>query len=168
MVNCFRSNSYYNLKRTLSLILLFYHYPTAKVRKKNEFIIFSLLKRHMFANKEEPHPQPLSEWRGEWKPLFASKGKPLPQPLSEWRGEWKPLFANKGGVSLMQGEALLDIRKRPSRLEKGVSFNSRIQLPLFPLTILSHPTNSIHAPLHSERGRGEALFGLWGRLGGVT
>ena len=41
------------------MILLFYHYPTAKVRKKNEFIIFSLLKRHMFANKEEPHPQPL-------------------------------------------------------------------------------------------------------------
>ena len=65
MVNCFRSNSYYNLKKTLSLILLFYHYPTAKVRKKNESIIFSLLKRHMFANKEEPHPQPLSEWRGE-------------------------------------------------------------------------------------------------------
>ena len=132
MVNCFRYNSYYNLKRTLSLILLFYHYPTAKVRKKNEFIIFSLLKRHMFANKEEPHPQPLSEWRGEW---------------------WL-LFANEGGVSLMQGEALLDIRKRPSAIEKGVSFNSRIWLPLFPLTILSHPTNSIHAPLHSERGRG--------------
>ena len=102
----------------------------------------------------QPHPQPLSEWRGEWKPLFADKGKPLPQPLSEWRGEWKLLFANEGGVSLMQGKALLDIRKRPSAIEKGVSFNSRIWLPLFPLTILSHPTNSIHAPLHSERGRG--------------
>ena len=58
----------------------------------------------------------------------------------------------------MQGEALLDIRKRPSAIEKGVSFNSRIQLPLFPLTILSHPTNSIHAPLHSERGRGRGFF----------
>ena len=73
----------------------------------------------------------------------------------------------------MQGEALLDIRKRPSRLEKGVSFNSRIQLPLFPLTILSHPTNSIHAPLHSERGRGGgSIWALgeagWGNLKPIT
>ena len=87
--------------------------------------------------------------------------QPHPRPLSEWRGEWVLLFANEGGVSLMQGEALLDIRKRPSAIEKGVSFNSRIWLPLFPLTILSHPTNSIHAPLHSERGRGWGCS--WGR-----
>ncbi|EID32417.1 hypothetical protein HMPREF9969_1518 [Prevotella sp. oral taxon 306 str. F0472] len=31
------------------------------------------------------------------------------------------MFANKGGVSLMQGEALFDIRKRPLQIEKGVS-----------------------------------------------
>ena len=139
MVNCFRSNSYYNLKRTLSLILLFYHYPTAKVRKKNESIIFSLLKRHISSI--------IMGWGMQRK-------KPLPRPLSEWRGGGKPLFANKGGGSLMQGEALLDIRKRPSPIEKGVSFNSRIWLPLFPLTIFSHPTSSIHSPLHSKRGRG--------------
>ena len=145
MVNCFRYNSYYNLKRTLSLILLFYHYPTAKVRKKNEFIIFSLLKRHISSI--------IMGWGMQRK-------KPLPRPLSEWRGEWKPLFANKGGVSLVWRKALFITKKRPSRLEKGVSFNSRIQLPLFPLTIFSHPTNSIHAPLHSERGRGWGLLSV--------
>ena len=102
--------------------------------------------------------------------------QPLPRPLSEWRGEWRLLFANKGGVSSMQGKPLFDRKKRLSRLEKGVSlillkaspspskggdvltigffFDSKIQLSLIPLTTLFHPTNSIHAPLHSERGRG--------------
>ena len=80
----------------------------------------------------------------------------------------------------MQGKPLFDRKKRLSRLEKGVSliqlkaspspskggdvfprgffFDSKIQLSLIPLTILSHPTNSIHAPLHSERGRGRGCF----------
>ena len=80
----------------------------------------------------------------------------------------------------MQGKPLFDRKKRLSRLEKGVSlillkaspspseggdvlprgcfFNSKIQLSLFLLTILFHPTNSIHAPLHSERGRGRGCF----------
>ena len=42
----------------------------------------------------------------------------------------------------------------PFSKREGRFLNFKIQLPLFPLTILSHPTNSIHAPLHSERGRG--------------
>gem|GEM_PF-6162919 len=76
----------------------------------------------------------------------------------------------------MQGKPLFDRKKRLSRLEEGVSlillkaspspseggdvltigffFDSKTQLSLFLLTILSYPTNSIHAPLHSERGRG--------------
>ena len=82
----------------------------------------------------------------------------------------------------MQGKPLFDRKKRLSRLEKGVSlillkaspnsseggdvlprgffFDSKTQLSLFPLTILSYPTNSIHAPLHSERGRGRGLSSL--------
>ena len=83
----------------------------------------------------------------------------------------------------MQGKPLFDRKKRLSRLEKGVSlillkaspspseggdvlprgcfFNSKIQLSIIPLTTLSHPTNSIHAPLHSERGRGRGLSSLF-------
>ena len=83
----------------------------------------------------------------------------------------------------MQGKPLFDRKKRLSRLEKGVSlillkaspspseggdvlprgffFNSKTQLSLIPQTILSHPTNSIHAPLHSERGRGRGLSSLF-------
>ena len=86
----------------------------------------------------------------------------------------------------MQGKPLFDRKKRLSRLEKGVSlillktspspseggdvlprgcfFNSKIQLSIIPLTTLSHPTNSIHAPLHSERGRGRGCRWVGGRL----
>ena len=86
----------------------------------------------------------------------------------------------------MQGKPLFDRKKRLSLIEKGVSlillkslpkplrrrgcipqklfFNSKKQLSLFPLTILSHPTNSIHAPLHSERGRGRGCRWLGERL----
>jgi hypothetical protein len=44
--------------------------------------------------------------------------------------------------------------KRGDVLPRGFFFDSKIQLSLIPLTILSHPTSSFHAPLHSERGRG--------------
>ena len=86
----------------------------------------------------------------------------------------------------MAREPLFDTRKRPSHLEKSVSFillkaspspskggdvlprgcffDSKIQLSLTPRTILSHPTNSIHAPLHSERGRGRGCRRVGGRL----
>ena len=50
--------------------------------------------------------------------LFDRKKKPHPQPLSEWRGEWKLLFADEGGVSLRQGKALLYARKRPLQMEE--------------------------------------------------
>ena len=86
----------------------------------------------------------------------------------------------------MQGKPLFDRKKRLSRLEKGVSlillkaspnsseggdvlprgffFDSKTQLSLFPQTTLSHPTNSIHAPLHSERGRGRGCRRVGERL----
>ena len=54
----------------------------------------------------------------------------------------------------MQGEALLIATKRPSQVEKGVSFNSKILLPLFLFSITLQANSSIHPPLHSERGRG--------------
>ena len=47
-------------------------------------------------------------------------------------------------------------KETPFSNREGRFVNSRILLPLFPLTILSHPTSSFHAPLHSERGWGEA------------
>ena len=58
----------------------------------------------------------------------------------------------------MQGEALLIATKRPSQVEKGVSFNSKILLPLFLFSITLQANGSIHAPLHSERGRGRGFF----------
>ena len=75
-----------------------------------------------------------------------------------------------------QREALFIARKRPLQIKKGVSlillkslpkplrgrgchsqklfFDSKVQLSIIPLTILSHPTSSIHSPLHAERGWG--------------
>ena len=71
MVNCFRSNSYYNLKKTLSLILLFYHYPTAKVRKKKRIYNLFIIKKAYFVynygvdstkkNSLSPNPSPNGE-----------------------------------------------------------------------------------------------------------
>ena len=46
----------------------------------------------------------------------------------------------------------------------GFFFDSKTQLSLFPLTILSYPTNSIHAPLHSERGWGRGCRWVGGSL----
>ena len=66
----------------------------------------------------------------------------------------------------MQGEALLIATKRPSQVEKGVSFNSKILLPLFLFSITLQANGSLHAPLHSERGRG-LLLSLRIGLGGV-
>ena len=118
MVNCFRSNSYYNLKRTLSLILLFYHYPTAKVRKKNEFIIFSLLKRHISSinmglgsAKEKPQ-------HGQTTGLPPAQLQPLPRPLSEWNNPTQP--PPRGGVpnGSRLGKGILNTKRASLRCEE--------------------------------------------------
>ena len=49
-------------------------------------------------------------------------------------------------------------KETPFSNGEGRFVNSRILLPLFPLTILSHPTSSFHSPLHSERGWGWGFF----------
>ena len=46
----------------------------------------------------------------------------------------------------------------PFSIAEGRLFNFKIQLPLSPLTTLFYPTNSVHSPLHSERGRGRGCF----------
>ena len=56
----------------------------------------------------------LSSLKGEGEPRFPS--------FSEWIGERTGLIAIKEGVSLMAREPLFDTRKRPSHLEKSVSF----------------------------------------------
>ena len=64
----------------------------------------------------------------------------------------------------MQGEALLDIRKRPSRLQKGVSLISKYNylyshLPSSPILL------AVFTPLSIRRGDGgEAVVGLGVRL----
>ena len=69
------------------------------------------------------------------------------------------MFANKEGVSLMQGEALLDIRKRPSRLEKGVSLISKYNY-LYSHLPSSHILLVVFTPLSIRRGGGgEAVDG---------
>ena len=127
----------------------------------------------MGAGEKKPHPQPQLQ--------------PHPRPLSEWRGEWRPLFANKEGVSLVWRKALFNAKKRPLQIKKGVSLillkaspspseggdvflprlllNSKTQLSLFPLTILFYPTSSVHAPLHSERGWGWGCSWVGGEAG---
>ena len=64
----------------------------------------------------------------------------------------------------MQGEALLDIRKRPSPIEKGVSLISKYNYlypPLPPSPILL----AVFTPLSIRRGvGGEAVDGLGERL----
>ncbi len=60
----------------------------------------------------------------------------------------------------MQGEALLDIRKRPSRLEKGVSLISKYNY-LYSHLPSSHILLVVFTPLSIRRGDGgEAVDGL--------
>ena len=57
----------------------------------------------------------------------------------------------------MQGEALLDIKKRPSPIEKGVSLISKynyLYLPLPPPSILL----TVFTPLSTRRGVGGEAF----------
>ena len=115
----------------------------------------------LFANKGKPHPRPLSEWRGEWILLFANKGKPLPQPLSEWRGEWKLLVGWKRVVRGDRGNCILKLRKRPSQFEEGVSLQWKGRLfdvkkrPLYLFIVVS-------TPLSIRRGDGGEAVDGWG------
>ena len=61
----------------------------------------------------------------------------------------------------MQGEALLDIRKRPSAIEKGVSLISKYNY-LYSHLSSSHILLVVFTPLSIRRGDGgEAVDGLW-------
>ena len=67
-------------------------------------------------------------------------------------------FDSKKGVSLILLKSLpKPLRWRGCHSQK-LFFYSKIQLSLFLLTILSLPTNSLHSPLHSERGWGWGCF----------
>ena len=60
----------------------------------------------------------------------------------------------------MQGEALLNIRKRPSPIEKGVSLISKYNY-LYPPLPLSSILLTVFTPLSIRRGGGgEAVVGL--------
>ena len=73
--------------------------------------------------------------------LTPNHNQPHPQPLSEWRGEWKPLFADKGGVFSNWRKALLDTKKRPLQNEEGVSL---FLVLLFQLTRHSLATQKLY------------------------
>ena len=134
----------------------------------------------------QPHPRPLSEWRGEWILLFANEEKPHPRPLSEWRGEWILLVGWERMVSGNRGNCILKLRKRPSRLQKGVSslwrepFFTPTKRPLYLQTMVFTPLSirrgvggeafpylqtMVFTPLSIRRGvGGEAVVGLGERL----
>ena len=78
-------------------------------------------------------------------PLRMERG--VKTTICRWRGRF---------VGVKKGS--LHNEETPFSIAEGRLFNFKIQLPLFPLTILSHPTSSIHSPLHSERGRGWGCF----------
>ena len=79
--------------------------------------------------------------------------QPHPQPLSEWRGEWLLLLACKVMLNRNRGNHILELTKRPSPIEKGVSlcrkerlFTSR-RRPLYLQTV-------VFTPLSIRRGVG--------------
>ena len=87
--------------------------------------------------------------------------KPHPRLPPNGEEAWIVLFANKGGISLMQRKALFNTRKRPLRLEKGVSLFlfwmfllARCYLITPRLYTTLYANDSVYSPLHSERGRG--------------
>ena len=113
--------------------------------------------------------------------------QPLPRPLSEWRGEWILLVGWERVVRGDRGNCILKLKRRSSRLEKGVSLHWRepfftptrrplyLQTAVFtPLSITSlrsvtagsergrgfplFANNGFHSPLHSERGWGRGLL----------
>ena len=63
------------------------------------------------------------------------------------------MFANEGGVSLMQGEALFDIRKRPLQIEKGVSLILKYYY-LYSCLALLCKLIAVFTPLSIRRGDG--------------
>ena len=78
-----------------------------------------------------PDPSPNGEGSENYYLQMKESLTPNPSPNGEGSENYclqvkRAHLKIKGGVSLMQGEALLDIRKRPSPIEMGVSFNSRI------------------------------------------
>ena len=77
-----------------------------------------------------------------------------------------PLRMERGVDSVVckQRERFFDMKRRPfhcketpSSNEEGRSFNFKILLPLYLSGIGVHVNGSIHAPLHSERGKGVRL-----------
>ena len=95
---------------------------------------------------------------------FNEKKQPHPRPLSEWRGEWILLVGCERMISGNRGNRILKLRKRPSRLQKGVSslwrepFFTPTKCPLYLQTM-------VFTPLSIRRGAGgEAVVGLGVRL----
>ena len=133
------------------------------LRKPHPQPNYSLSPNHL-----QPHPQPLSEWRGEWRLLVGwermvsrNRGncvlelrkQPHPRPLSEWRGAWILLVGWERMVSENRGNYILELKKRPSRFEEGVSLCRKEPLlaskrrPLYLQTI-------VFTPLSIRRGVG--------------
>ena len=94
----------------------------------------------------QPHPRPLSEWNNPTQPPPRG-GVPNGSRLGKGILNTKRAF-------LHIEETPLYCKETPSSNWEGRFLNFKIQLPLSPLTTLFHPTNSVHSPLHSERGWG--------------
>ena len=97
-------------------------------------------------------PKSLSFYRKESLSPNPTTASP-PAPLRMERGV-KTIVCKERGRLVKLKKGSLHNEETPFCNREGRLFNFKIQLPLFPLTILSHPTSSIHSPLHSERGRG--------------
>ena len=100
---------------------------------------------------------------GRKQPNTSLTGSPLtqlqphPRPLSEWRGEWILLVGCERMISGNRGNCILKLRKRPSRLQKGVS--SLWREPLFNLTRRPlYLQIMVFTPLSIRRGVGGEAF----------
>ena len=98
--------------------------------------------------------------------------------LSEWNNPTQP--PPRGGVpngsesekvSLIQRGRFFTSKRRPfhgketpSSIERRRFFHFKILLPLYLSGIGVHVNDTIHAPLHSERGRGRGCRGAGVRL----
>ena len=111
--------------------------------------IYSLTPNHL-----QPHPQPLSEWRGEWRLLVGWERMvsgiidncTFESKKSFW--EWHPLpRRGLGRLFSRMKETPFSIVERRFLAMKRASLHIEETPSLF-------VNNTIYSPLHSERGRG--------------
>ena len=89
--------------------------------------------------------------------ILELRKQPHPRPLSEWRGAWTLLVGWERMVNGNRGNCILKLKRRPSAIEKGVS--SLWKEPFFTPTKRSlYLQIIVFTPLSIRRGVGGEAF----------